>query len=205
MRRLLVAVFAVAGLCGCAEMPIWNAPAAPQYASENPMLVSATNYDALWESVVDVVGDYFRIDREEPVRLLGSTLTEGRIDTFPKPGATVFEPWEGDSANSDAHLECTLQTIRRRAVVRVVPAGNNAFWIDVAIFKELENLPTPEHATAGAATFSYDTTLNRVVNPRRPNVQPQGWIPMGRDGALEQRILSQLQFRLSPQGAPLAL
>ena len=43
MRCLLVAVVAVVCLCGCAEVPIWNAPAAPQYAYENPMLVSAGN------------------------------------------------------------------------------------------------------------------------------------------------------------------
>ena len=47
---------------------------------------------------------------------MGSTLTEGRIDTFPKPGATLLEPWDHDSADSYERLESTLQSIRRYAV-----------------------------------------------------------------------------------------
>ena len=43
--------------------------------------------------------------------------------------------------------------MRRRAVVRVIPA-QGGHWVDVAVFKELEDVVKPEHATAGAATFA---------------------------------------------------
>ncbi|MEI8376520.1 MAG: hypothetical protein WCJ35_27195 [Planctomycetota bacterium] len=83
--------------------------------------------------------------------MLGGTLINGRIDTFPKPGATLLEPWDHDSADSYERLESTLPSIRRYAVVKVIPAQNGGFWIDLAVFKELENMRQPEHATAAIA------------------------------------------------------
>ena len=204
MRNWLAAVLTLAALPGCAPALNWTAPCAdpPPAARTNPLLFPIANADYVWDGVTDVVGDYFRIDMEEPVRMVGNTLIEGRIVTFPKTGATLMEPWDKDSANRYERLESTLQSIRRRAVVRVIPA-QDGFWIDVAVFKELENLAQPEHSTAGAATFRNDTTLTRVVNPERAAGANRGWIPLGRDPALEQRILGQLQYRLGPQGRPM--
>jgi hypothetical protein len=65
----------------------------------------------------------------------------------------------------------------------------------VAVFKELEDVARPEHATAGAATFRYDDSLTRVANPVGGQEINRGWIPQGRDTALEQRIVAELQCR----------
>ena len=203
MRNRLAGILTMVVALGCAQTPNWTAPQwqSQSVSLENPMLIPIANSDYVWDGVVDVVGDYFRIDREEPVRMMGNTLTEGRIETFPKSGATLLEPWDHDSANEYERFESTLQSIRRRAIVKVVPT-QGGFWIDVAVFKELENLAQPEHATAGAATFRYDSSLTRVVNPERTTDLNQGWIPQGRDAALEQRILGQLQYRFSALGRP---
>jgi len=191
-------------LAGCAQGPEWTVPPSQPLPAvlDNPLHVPINNPDFVWEAVADVVADYFRIDREEPVRLLGSTLTEGFIETFPKPGATLVEPWDHDSVTSYDRLECTLQSIRRRAVVRIVPAEGGGFWVDMAVLKELENLKQPQAGTAGAAVFPYTASLTRVTNPPRHSDPSLGWIPQGRDSNLEQRMLGQLQFRLSPAGQP---
>jgi hypothetical protein len=204
MRGRLVAITIIMVLSGCAESSSWFTKPNPAAITvyENPILIPVANHEMIWDGVVDVIGDYFRIDREEPVRLLGTTLTEGRIDTYPKTGATLLEPWDGDSANNYERMESTLQSIRRRAIVRVIPAPSGGFWIEVTVFKDLEDLRRPEHATAGAATFRYDQSFTRVVNPERSTDTGQLWIPQGRDTALEQRILGQLQYRFSPQGQP---
>lgn len=206
MRNWLVAVLMLVVALGCAPAPNWTAPQwqTQSVSLNNPLLIPIANADCVWDGVVDVVGDYFRIDREEPVRMLGNTLTEGRIDTYPKTGATILEPWDNDSANEYERMESTLQSIRRRAIVRVIPT-QGGFWVDVAVFKELENLPQPEHATAGAATFRYDTSFTRVVNPEPTTSVNQGWVPQGRDAALEQRILGQLQYRFSALGRPVPM
>jgi hypothetical protein len=194
-------------LAGCTGISCWTTPPSRSEVGviENPMFVPITNPELVWPAIIDVVGEYFRIDHEEPVRLLGNTLTEGRLETYPKIGATVFEPWDHDTANQYERLESTLQSIRRYTVVRVVPVPTGGFWVEVTVFKELEDLRQPEHATAGAATFRYDVTQNRLANPLVIPTIHQGWISQGRDAALEQRMLAQLQYRLSPEGQPIPL
>ncbi len=100
-----------------------------------------------------------------------------------------------DSADTYEKLEATLQSIRRYARVQVTPV-QQGFWIDVAIFKELEDVKMPAHASAGSATFRYDDSLTRVANPVSDQDVNRGWIRMGRDRVLEQRILLELRERL---------
>lgn len=160
----------------------------------NPTVVPLTDADYVWEEVVDVVDDYFRIASENRVKLIGNTLTEGRIDTFPEVGATLFEPWRRDSANAYERLESTLQSIRRRALIRVIPSPSG-YMIDVAVFKELEDLPRPERATTGGSTFRNEQSLSRFNEPVGPQPLTLGWIPQGRDMVLEQKIICKLNAR----------
>src|SRR5690606_24119803 len=99
--------------------------------------------------------------------------------------------------------QSTLQTIRRRAVVRVVPEPDG-YLIDLQVVRELEDLPRPEAATAGAATYRNDSSLpiaNRGFVSRSD--WSQDWIMLGRDIPLEQKMLGEMRERLSlaPQGA----
>jgi hypothetical protein len=199
MRYLSAILLSVMLISGCTPISQWGGQSGqPEgYASvyyDNPALLGVADHHMAWETVVDVMDDYFVIQREEPVRLIGNTPTEGRLDTFPKVGATIFEPWLHDSANSNERLESTLQSIRRRAVVRVRPA-EHGYWVDVSVFKELEDVIRPERSTAGAATFRYDDTLTRVATAVGEQEINEGWIPQGRDTALEQRIIAQLKAR----------
>ena len=158
MRSRLTAIFLLIVVLGCGSgVHLPNQPVPVSY--DNPTLLRISNNELVWEGVEDVVSQYFRIEREDPVRCLGGTLTEGRIDTFPKPGATLLEPWDHDSADSYERLESTLQSIRRYAVVKIIPAQNGGFWVDVAVYKELEDVRRPEHATAGSATFRNDVSV----------------------------------------------
>src|SRR6185503_5502594 len=167
---------------------------------ENPLFVPAMDREFLWNQTVDVVDDYFRIEREERVRLIGGVLTEGRIDTLPTVGSTIFEPWRTDSTRGYEKLHATLQSIRRRATVRVIPT-DGGYLLDVIVQKELEDLDKPEHATAGGATLRHDGTLVRQQGaPGRFSVT-LGWIPIGRDVSLEQRILTAVSMRLHLDGA----
>lgn len=171
---------------------------------QNPLLLATTDYQRVWEIVADVIDDEFRIEREMPVRQMGDVWTEGRLETYPLIGSTLLEPWRQDAANFDEKLEGTLQTIRRRAVVRVIPAQAGQ-WVEVIVFKELEDA-RPLHASAGSAVLRYDSSLTRVETPVIEQPSNVGWISLGRDAALEQRLLGQIQARvsgLSPQPIPL--
>jgi hypothetical protein len=167
----------------------------PPPAMENPMFVPAMDREFLWNQAVDAVDDYFRIEREERVRLIGGVLTEGRIDTFPITGSTVFEPWRKDSTPGYEKIHATLQSIRRRGTVRVIPT-EGGYLLDVSVQKELEDLDKPEHATAGGATLRHDGSIVRQEGASGRYSVTLGWIPLGRDATLEQRILADLRARL---------
>ncbi len=168
--------------------------------SANPIYIPVTNQDWAWEQIVDVVDDYFRIEHESRVQLVGNVVTEGRIDTFPRVGATLAEPHRPDSVGRYNRWESTFQTIRRRGLVRVIPE-QGGYLVDLAVYKELEDLPHPENATAGAATFRYDGSLPSRVNDEVSRTRLSDyWIPLGRDVDCEQQMLAEIQARLCGSG-----
>ena len=195
---LLLAIVSMA-FTGCAGSFFRRDGAGGPQTIENPLFVPAMDREYLWNQTVDAVDDYFRIEREERVRLIAGVLTEGRIDTFPLSGSTILEPWRRDSTRGYEKWHATLQAIRRQATVRVIPT-EGGYLLDVAVQKELEDLDKPEHATAGGATLRYDGTLVRQQGaPGRFSVT-LGWIPIGRDCSLEQRILADISERLDIGG-----
>jgi hypothetical protein len=155
-----------------------------------------------WDQIADVVDDYFKIAREQRVRRSGEAWTEGRIETAPLTGATVLEPHRKDSVGSFNRWESTFQSIRRRATVRVIP-DPNGYLVEVIVLKELEDLPKPEKATVGPASFGSDQTLpsQRLEEIARTHTSPR-WIQLGRDPALEQRMLADIHARLNGIAVP---
>ena len=163
---------------------------------DNPVQIPPGEPELVWETVIDVLDDYFEIDEHnsEPLRQVDNFVLEGHVETMGRIGATVLEPWRHDSANLHERIESTVQSIRRKAVVRVIP-DETGYKVDVAVYKYLEDVIKPEHSSAGAATFRYDDSLNRVVNPVLEAPIDAGWILLGRDMALEQRIIAQILSR----------
>jgi hypothetical protein len=164
----------------------------------NPLFVPSMDRDFVWDQVVDVVDNYFRVQHEERVRLVGDLLTEGRLDTYPRTGSTIFEPWNRDSVTPYERWESTLQSIRRTAMVRVVPA-QGGFLVEVQVYKELEDVPKPETGAvtlANSQTLRNDDALIRLANPVGGREPTTGWIELGNDPALEQVILAGIQARL---------
>jgi hypothetical protein len=162
----------------------------------NPIVVPVVDEELAWDQIVDVVSDYFRVASEQRARRGGEIQMEGRIETAPQVGATWLEPLRRDSVGDFNRWESTFQTIRRRAVLRVIPDAAG-YLVEVVVEKELEHLPKPEHATAGAATFRNDSSLpsRRLEQVSVTHSSPR-WIQLGRDPALEQRILADIHARL---------
>jgi hypothetical protein len=173
--------------------------------------------ELVWTKMVDVADDYFKVQSEQRVVFAAGVPTEGRIDTFPQTGATVLEPWRGDSVGWTERWESTLQSIRRIGTMRLIP--DPAGWrVEVVVNKELEYLSRPMRATAGGASFRNDDSLYRYGTPLptlgqqvgdqpRPVAAPTpsaGWIPLGRDPLLEQRMLGKLLVKLGVQPLPQA-
>lgn len=186
---------------GCARLgQRWTQPAGEEsLTTPNPFPVPLSNRDWVMDVISDELDDYFRIAREQRIRLVDSILTEGWIETQPRIGSTLLEPWHRDSQPGFEKLHATLQTVRRFAKVRVIPSQDQ-YWIDLKVFKELEDMPQPVGSTVGGGLTRFDNSIDQteayLSAPRNA-----GWIPLGRDFALEQAILTGLQARFE-KGCP---
>lgn len=157
---------------------------------QNSTTVSSPSPLGLWEAIVGVVGRYFPIEKEEPCREIGGEITPGSLMTRPTPGASLLEPWKGDSVGYEQRLESTLQSIRRFALVRVWPVGDNSYSVEVIVQKELENMPYPMNSNKYVGSYAYNDT---VRSPRNLADAPRSsWTNLGRDVALEQKILREI-------------
>lgn len=155
----------------------------------NPIFVASGNHEAVWERTVDVIHDYhFEIARENKL--------DGIIETEYRVGSSALEPWHPDSVGFENRLESSLQSVRRKAIVHITPA-DGGFLIGIQAFKELEDLPGLAANSAGGATFQESTPLQRDLNLVVGQSTPSGWVPLGRDLALEQDFLQGLQAHLA--------
>jgi hypothetical protein len=185
MRIRLVAAAVVAlgalGQAGCATTGLRN-------VNDNPMIVPAADFETTWGVAVKVVDEYFDIAEEDRL--------SRKIVTQPKLGATLLEPWYGDSVGFNERLESTLQSIRRFAIVNVDPAPGGGYAVRVEVRKQLEDLAKPDRQTGGRAVFSNEFPVNRSRDIVGPVPIPLGWIDRGRDFQLEQAILRRIRAAL---------
>ena len=181
----------------------------PPPVPKNTVVIPPLDPELVWMQMVDVCDDYFKTEREQRVVFSSGVPAEGIITTYPQTGATLLEPWRGDSVGFRERLEATLQSIRRTASMRLIP--DPAGWrIEAVVIKELENMPRPMMATTGGASFRNDDSLYRYGSPLqtlgqqvgdqpRPVANPTvniGWITMGRDPLLEQKMLGKVLSKL---------
>jgi hypothetical protein len=194
MRRIAVICWSgllVAGACGCAQGPLLDNPLrlTPARACmvENPVYIplGPQSYGKVYEKVLDILDDYFEISY--------TNRQDGRIETFPRiaPGYEQF--WKKGDPDFYQRLYATLQTLRHRCVVLIQPAEDGGYFVQVTVYKELEDLPRPSRSTAGAATFFTPNDVERQFTVIDPTVFESSWIPLGRDPEFEQQILEQIK------------
>lgn len=146
----------------------------------------------LWEAVVSAVSRYFPIEHEYPCRQVGSVVNSGNLVTGRQIGASVLEPWRKDSVGMQQRWESTVQTISRRAVVRVWSIGTNTYAIDVIVNKEIENNPHPDSSRTGAGNYFLSDSRRTFRDPIEIPSDSGMWVNKGRDPLLEQRLLADI-------------
>jgi hypothetical protein len=184
--RFFLATFAsliACGSSGCATIGVGQAVA------ENPMIIPSGDFETVWKASVIAVDQYFDIASED--RVLRKIVTQ------PKTGATLLEPWEADSIGFRERFECTLQSIRKFAIVSVEPAPTGQGWaVKVEVRRELEDLIQPDRQAIGRAVFNNQFALSPSREVVGPIPAPAFWISRGRDTNLEQAILAKIRSSL---------
>jgi hypothetical protein len=196
MGRILANLTGVLALsvAGCMAGPILDNPMLvrpdPAITVENPVWVPSLGVDGdayanVFEKTLDILSGYFEIR--------SAYRHDGHIDTFPRIAPGWEQLWKPGSPDAYQRLEATLQTIRHRAEVIIDPAPDGGFFVSVIVYKELEDLPRPVRATAGAAAFRSDNSVERQFEVIDPTVFESNWIPIGRNHELEQLILQRIK------------
>ena len=85
-----------------------------------------------------------------------------------------------------------LRVVARDSTLQPVEM-EGGFFVDVRVYKELEDLPRPIRATAGSAAFRSDNTVDRQFEVIDHTVFESNWIPLGRDPSVEQLLLQQMK------------
>ncbi|SMP72607.1 hypothetical protein SAMN06265222_115113 [Neorhodopirellula lusitana] len=186
---------------GCRQFMYRLTSDVPVQFVPNPLDLPPVADDFLWLQVVDTVDDYFRIARQQPVVNRQDYILEGKIETSYKVAGSIFEPWRKDSTTGFERLQGTLQSMRRRAIVTVRPAGSHTggsgYEVEVIVQKELEDTDRTQYATESTAGIRHDGSRLSRADGFDDSPQTLGWIPLGRDTALEQAILNDLFGRVT--------
>ena len=200
-RRLgLLALVACALLMpvhwGCGRLAYRLNNQIPENFVPNPLELPPAEDNFVWSQVIDALDDYFRIAREQPVQNSAGIVLDGRVETSYRIGASLLEPWRKDSTSGFERLQSTLQSIRRRAIVTVRPAGAG-YLLEVVVQKDLEDTNRSQFATEASSTRRHDGTVVRLDDNFDATPQTLGWIPLGRDTSLEQKILQDIHGRVT--------
>jgi hypothetical protein len=163
----------------------------------NPIFIPSCDHEFLWEVLTDACNSHFETDPsgEMPIRLYDNVLTEGRLDGKPKIGASLFEPWHSDSVGLGERFDCTLQTFRRRAILRVIPQVGG-YQIEAFVYKELEDNPRPLRSPVSTANIRFKDDVDVFEGRIEVDQGAAGWIMIGRDTTMEQRLLREILYRL---------
>src|SRR5947209_11067458 len=153
-----------------------------------PLRSDPEGYEAVFEKVVQVL-----ISHGFDIAEQGTNRYDGRIVCKPRVAPGLGQPFKAGSPDLYERTLATLQSYRHRAEAKIEPAAPPAggFFVQVTVYRELEELPRPTRATAGAVFRNY-MTIERQFSVIDPTVFESTWIPRGRDTGIEQAILAHL-------------
>jgi len=186
MRRYLIMLMAAvvaAGLAGCAKHTL---PAAPQ----EELTDAQRNFEALWQASREVLRRYdFPLDRQD--------RRDGVITTLPLTGKQFFEFWRHDAVGSADEAESTVQTLYKRATVRIRRSSDEAdtYQAEVIVQVYRSDRPQPQVTSTSEAYSLFrlpgdDGARNMLLDKGRDELgretDESEWIvPLGRDRNLE--------------------
>jgi hypothetical protein len=154
----------------------------------NPMALTGAD-PATAEQVARRVLTEMRFPIEYP------SARPGLVATGPLTGDSWFEFWRKDTVGSHQIAESSLHTVRRRVIVSVAPKGQGCEVL-VRVAKERLSAPGVAPEQISGAVSLYDPRDSDLQRQDALAVTKYQWIDMGRDEALEQRILDRIQTAL---------
>jgi len=172
-------------LVGC------QAPPAPSGPTE--MVLHIPDVEAFTDATMTVLREQ-GLPPERVDRVRGELVSE------PTTSGQWFECWRGDSRGGYQAFESSIHTMRRIVTVRFEPVGGDAagdeYRLTVNVEKERYSAPERQVTTASGALAIYNEKLPTTEGLRGAESRGAHWVPLGRDGLLEEYLLQKIAFRL---------
>jgi hypothetical protein len=170
-----------AGICGCSSNVA---------VSSGPVSLAGTNKARVMTVAQDVLADIgFSLEKAD--------TDQGYLSTKPLRGGQFFEVWRHDNASASAGREASIQSIQRTAQINITENGAS---VTVACNVDVRRLSLPENdyitQSRSAAMFTSSSASRQRLEIAEDQAQYTEWIDLGRDAALENRILQLIQHRL---------
>lgn len=157
--------------------------------------------------------------RENDFRPQQVDRVEGVAIAGPSTSGQWFEFWRPDHQDAYQNLEASLHTIRRMAIVRVIPASvspeaasqpgaptvadDGQYRVNVTVEKSRYSAPERQITTAVGVLGIYSSRLPTEEGLRNARTTGEHWVPLGRDMLLEQWFLERLAgLAATPAPAP---
>ncbi len=167
-------------LCAGGLVAGCHRPTPPEEPTAWP--VESGDLDSLWDAALRVLAKHgFLPERQDRAM--------GLIETTPVTSQQWGEFWRQDVAGAYALAEASMHTIQRKAAVRFVHAPDG--W-QMEVCVDVYRLSTPESqvTTASSALQSFSGKLPTTEGETRlASRDTRRWVHLGRDGALEERLL----------------
>lgn len=145
--------------------------------------VDAVDLDDLWEASLRILRRHdFQPDRQD--------RAAGIITTIPLTSMQWHEPWRQDVADGYSLLMASTHTVQRQVTIRFIREQEWVLDVQVDVYL----LSAPEHqitsSSAGIRSFSGDLPL--VTGETIVTGETRRWVRLGRDAAMEQRLLNRI-------------
>lgn len=149
----------------------------------------AATDEALWNAVQDSIRDYrFRIDRVDAIA--------GVVTSWPETSKQMVEFWRHDAVTLYDMWESTINPIRRWIEVRVEKQPDQAQrLVAVTVHKERLSSPDRQFNNSTAAYRYFGESLPSTTGITRVTPEHDRWLSMGRDPALEARLVDRIVLR----------
>lgn len=189
---LVAVALAAALLSACHRGPV---------AIDNPLGIHHDEYDAVFEATEAVLREYrFEIDRAD--------RRFGVVTSRPMTASSLIEPWYADNTTFDQVLDSSINHHRRTVRVELEPATDDQgdasagqampiqpgvrtdYLLRVEVYVDRRHVAERQLNTAAVTGvgFAQNTGRTRSLATER-GLQTEFWRPIGRDAALEQRLV----------------
>jgi len=185
MRRIdsiLIGCAALLACLGCQQ------PIQPEGPTDTQL--TGADFEQLWQTGLEVLRRYnFRPDRQD--------RRAGVITALPTTSAQWFEFWRPGVHGDFEAAEANLHTVRRQATIRILPAAEQGqLYVSVQVDVYRYAAPERQVTTASGALQIFGERLPTAEGRMEPLTEASYWVPLGRDGRLEDELLRRIAWQV---------